>query len=94
MSPFPGSTRGHRCAGRGRPRHADARSRAGLTLIEVAVALAIMAVVTAVVSPAFTDMFKDQPLKGAARDVADALMLGRAEAIRTGDTHLWSSRGH
>jgi len=66
----------------------DQRSRSGMTLIEIIVALVIVAVLAAASAPAFNGMFADQRVKGAARDVADAFMLGRGEAIRTGNTHL------
>ena len=66
----------------------DQRSCAGLTLLEIVVAFAIIAVISGLAVPAFTDVFSDQRVKGAARDVADALMLARAEAIRTSNTHL------
>ena len=52
------------------------------------VTFAVVAVMSGLVVPAFTEMFSDQRSKGAARDVADAFMLARAEAIRTGNTHL------
>jgi prepilin-type N-terminal cleavage/methylation domain-containing protein len=62
--------------------------RAGMTLIEMAVVLVVATVLGLMAVPSLRAMFADQRVKGAARSVADALMLARAEAIRTGDVHL------
>jgi prepilin-type N-terminal cleavage/methylation domain-containing protein len=66
----------------------NSQRQAGMTLLEVIVAFAIIGVVSALAVPAMDDLFSNQRAKGAARDVADALMMGRAEAVRTGNTHL------
>ncbi len=66
----------------------DQRRRRGMTLIEVVVAIAIVGVLVGLATLSLDGMFTDQRVKAAARDVADALMLGRAEAIRSGNTHL------
>lgn len=63
-------------------------SRDGMTLIEIMVVLVLIAVMTGMALPAFEGIFMDQRVKAAARDVADAFMLARAESIRTGNTHL------
>ena len=55
----------------------------GFTLIEVVVALAILGVLAAFVMPNFAGWMATQRLKQAARSVADAFHLARAEAIRT-----------
>lgn len=64
------------------------RRDAGMTLIEIATVIALIGVVAAVAFPMFGGVMKDQRAKGAARSVADAFNIARAEAIRTGKTHL------
>lgn len=66
----------------------EQRKQSGVTLIEVVVVIVILGVLAALSVPAFNGMFTDQRVKAAARSVADAFMLARAEAIRTGNTHL------
>ena len=66
----------------------NGRLRSGLTLIELTVVVAIIALLGLVAVPAFDGMFADQRVKAAARSVADAFFLARAEAIRTGNPHL------
>jgi type II secretory pathway pseudopilin PulG len=60
----------------------------GVTLIEIGVVLGIAAVLTLLTVPTIDRWQRDQRLKSAARSVADLLLLGRAEAARTGDRHL------
>jgi type II secretory pathway pseudopilin PulG len=57
-------------------------------LIEIVVVLAIISAVTAVASFAVTSWVEEQRVKTAARSVADALLLARGEAIRTGHVHV------
>lgn len=64
------------------------RREQGITLIEIGLVVVVMGLMSAVAVPALDGLFMDQRAKGAARSVADAFMLGRAEAIRTGSTHL------
>jgi len=64
-----------------------ARSR-GFTLIEIVIVMAIMGITLAFAMPRMQQWLDDQRLKSAARSIADALELGRAEAIRTGNVHL------
>jgi len=66
----------------------NARRQAGMSMIELAVVLAIVGVLSIAALPAFDGVFTNQRLKAAARSVADALHLARSEAIRTGNTHL------
>ncbi len=64
------------------------RRGSGFSLIEMMVVVAIVAVVGALAVPAVGRWSEDQRVKGAARGVADAFLLARAEAIRTGSNHL------
>jgi prepilin-type N-terminal cleavage/methylation domain-containing protein len=70
-------------------RRCDVRSRErGFSLIELVVVLAVVAAIVAIVAPNTIRWQRDQRLKGAARDIADLLMLARSEATRTGDRHV------
>lgn len=64
-----------------------ARSK-GFTLIEIVIVMAIMGITLAAALPRIQRWLDDQRLKSAARSVADAFELARAEAIRTGSVHL------
>jgi len=64
------------------------RSQNGITLIEIVVVLAIIGAVTAATTFAVNSWVADQRVKAAARSVADALLLARGEAIRTGHVHV------
>ena len=73
----------HRHTGR-----ADSRARAGLTLLELVVVLAILAILGLVMAPLMTAWSERQELKAAARAAGDLLLLARSEAIRTGNNHV------
>lgn len=64
------------------------RHRTGVTLVEMAIVLAVIGAMVAVAFSTFDTWDDDQRLKSSARAVADAFTLARAEAIRTGDNHL------
>ena len=64
------------------------RSERGVTLVEMAVALGIVAVLAAVSAPFVGAWRQDIQTRDMARQVADALMIARAEAIRTGNRHV------
>lgn len=64
------------------------RLRSGVTIIELVVVVVVIGLMAVVAVPMFGGFFTDQRVKGAARSVADSLLLARAEAIRTGNTHL------
>lgn len=64
------------------------RRLVGVTLIELVVALGMVAVLMLIAMPLFTRWQEDQNAKQAARAIADLLLLARSEAIRTGDQHV------
>lgn len=64
------------------------RRRAGFSLIELVVALAIIAVLAALGMPRVQQFVANQRLKAAARSISDAFLLARGEAIRTGNAHI------
>lgn len=59
-----------------------------MTLIELVIVLAVIAALVATAVFGVSDWAEDQRVKHAARSVADAFLLGRAEAIRTGRSHI------
>lgn len=63
-------------------------SSAGLTLVEVMVAVAIVGVLVGIAVPQYADWLRDQRAKEAARALADVFSMARTEAIRTGRPHL------
>jgi type IV fimbrial biogenesis protein FimT len=63
-------------------------NEAGVTLLEVVVVVAIMAVLSALAVPNLRQWREDQRIKSVARTVADAMGLARAEALRTGSNHI------
>lgn len=63
-------------------------SSQGFTLIEVAIALAIIGVITAVALPNVSRYMENANGRRAAKSVADAFNFARAQAIRTGNNHL------
>jgi prepilin-type N-terminal cleavage/methylation domain-containing protein len=64
------------------------RNQAGLTLIELVVVLAVISALIATATLGISGWAQNQRLKTSARAVSDAFMLGRAEAIRSGSSHL------
>jgi prepilin-type N-terminal cleavage/methylation domain-containing protein len=64
------------------------RDQAGMTLIELVIVLAVVAAMLGVAAFGIADWATDQRIKTSARAVSDAFMLGRSEAIRTGNSHL------
>lgn len=69
-------------------RYGQPRQRAGFSLIEVMIVVAIVGAMAVAAGPALQRFFANQRLKSAARSVADAFQLARAEAIRSGDAHI------
>jgi len=60
----------------------QARRKAGFTLIELVVSIAIVAVLLAVGVPSLRDMAVSQRVRGAANDLYSDLVFARAEAIK------------
>ena len=63
------------------------RRAEGLTLIEVMVVVAIVAVTAALAVPSWLQFQSDQRVRTATRTVANALQFARAQAIATGNNH-------
>lgn len=59
-----------------------------MTLLEMMVVVALIGVLAALSVPRLQEFFDNQRLKAAARDVADAFLLARGEAIRSGNPHI------
>jgi type II secretory pathway pseudopilin PulG len=75
------------CAHSSTPRGRKHRE-SGVSLVELATVLGIVAVLVAIAAPNTIRWQRDQRLKGAAHDVADLLVLARAEATRTGNREV------
>jgi type II secretory pathway pseudopilin PulG len=55
-----------------------------MTLVEIAVAVAILGVLAAIAVPNISEWSRHQRLKDGARSIGDLLLLARTQAIRTG----------
>jgi type II secretory pathway pseudopilin PulG len=64
------------------------RHSAGVSLIEIAIVVAIVGVISMMVVPQMGRSLADQKARHVAMEAADLLRLARAEAIRTGDHHV------
>jgi prepilin-type N-terminal cleavage/methylation domain-containing protein len=64
------------------------RDQAGITLIELVIVLAVVSAMLAAATFGIAGWAEAQRIKASARAVSDAFMLGRSEAIRTGNSHL------
>jgi prepilin-type N-terminal cleavage/methylation domain-containing protein len=60
----------------------------GFALVELVVVVAIIGVLVAAGAPLFQNWMSEQRLKQAARGVADAFQIARADAIRTGNNQI------
>ena len=73
---------------RGRDVVTAERRRAGFSLIEVVIAIAVLATLIGMGALALDSWFGAQRAKGAARKMADLMMLARTEAVRTHQNHV------
>lgn len=64
------------------------RLRAGVTLVELMVAVSLLGVLAALTTFELGRWMDDGRLKARTRGVADAFLLARTEALRTGEVHL------
>lgn len=71
-----------------RKRLQPTRSKAGFTLVEVMIVVAMIGVMSALGGPLLSEFFDNLRLKAGARAAADALRIARIEAIRSGVPHL------
>lgn len=67
-----------------RTREQTARRRAGVSLIEITIVVAVVSILTAIAIPNIAEWARNQRLKDSARSVGDLLLVARSEAIRTG----------
>ena len=64
------------------------RRSSGFTLIEAAIVIAIIGIVTATSMPNVTRYMESTRARAAAKSIADAFNVARAQAIRTGSNHV------
>lgn len=62
--------------------------RSGFTLIEIAIVIAIIGVISALTLPNVTRYQESARARAAAKSIADAFSVARAQAIRTGNNHV------
>ena len=70
------------------------RNRRGITMIEMMVVVGIMGVVTAMAIPYYYSMLPHLHVKGAARDVAEALQIARMKAVTMNTTYIVQFNDH
>lgn len=64
------------------------QSRAGFTLLELSIVLAIVGAITMIAVPAWNQTQRNQRVKDAGVSIVKALSVARGEAIRTGRNHI------
>jgi len=62
--------------------------RVGFTLIEVVVAMGIIAALAAAAIPSIQDMLERRRLQGFARDLGNVFQIARSQAVRTGNYQI------
>lgn len=67
-------------------RTARRRSALGFTLIELMVAVAVLAVIVSLASPSFRTLLEAQRMRSAAFDLMADITLARSEALKRGET--------
>jgi prepilin-type N-terminal cleavage/methylation domain-containing protein len=70
------------------------RDKRGVTLLELMVVLAIVAVMAAVAVPSYYAMLPHLRVRGAARDVAEALQIARMKAVARNTTYIVQFNDH
>jgi prepilin-type N-terminal cleavage/methylation domain-containing protein len=60
----------------------------GFSLIEVVVAIGIIAALSAAAIPSIQDMIERRRIQGFARDAGNMFQIARSQAIRTGNNHI------
>ncbi len=68
--------------------HASRRRRAGMSLIEVMIVVAIMGLIISVALPSTQQWSRNQDASNMARAMANAISVARASAMRTGNNHV------
>lgn len=58
----------------------------GMTLIEILVVIAIVAILAAIATPAFNELIASQRIRSAASELYSSLILARSEAIKRNNT--------
>ncbi|MCH8891487.1 MAG: prepilin-type N-terminal cleavage/methylation domain-containing protein [Myxococcales bacterium] len=62
--------------------------RAGISLIEVAIVMGIIGILTAIAIPSIQEMLERRRLQGFARDLGNMFQIARSQAIRTGNYQI------
>jgi len=66
----------------------QARAQAGMTLVEVMIVGALIGVMVGVGAFASRNWWSNETVRAASRQVADLLLMGRSESIRTATNHI------
>jgi len=75
------------CAGRGRAGGRAQGTPAGFTLVELAVVLALLGILTAAVIPEMRGTFRDARLRAGCRELVDACAMASSRAIGLREVH-------